>query len=127
MAALIEELQLRGIPVVAVLYYHPVNVMKLSGRKHEQLAPFDDTNFAFGKHSNFAYVFNERGVPFVNTSVLNLRHGHRAMLNTTRGIWSAAHLSPLGHEGIARLVADALLGSAGACAAAFRAARSSRS
>ena len=120
MAALIEELQLRGIPVVAVLYYHPVNVMKLSGRKHEQSAPFDDTNFAFGKHSNFAYVFNERGVPFVNTSLLNAKYGWRAMLNTTQKIRSAAHLSPLGHEGIASLLSNLLLDSASDCAKAFR-------
>jgi len=60
-------------------------------------------------------------VPFVNTSWLNARHGHRVMLNTTRNIWSAAHLSALGHAGIAELLTTLLLNN---CTAAFTLPRS---
>ena len=69
-----------------------------------------------GKHASFARAFSERGVRFVNTSHLNEEYGWRAMLNTTRGILSAAHLSPLGHSGIARLLGALLTNSSEGCA-----------
>ena len=115
MAALIEAMHARGIPCVAILYYHPVNVGRL-GRVKNDPTPWKGANNA-GHHRTFARVFEHHGVPFINTSVLNARYGHRAMLNTTRGIWSAAHLSPLGHEGIASQLTSLLLTN---CTEAFR-------
>lgn len=114
-SALIEAMHARGVPCVGVLYYHPVNVARL-GRVKNDPTPWKGIENA-GHQRTFARVFEEHGVPFVNTSVLNVRHGHKAMLNTTRSIWSAAHLSPLGHAGIAQMLADSLVQN---CSAAFR-------
>lgn len=114
-ASLVEAMHARGVPCVAVLYYHPVNVARLGRIKHDP-TPWKGAENT-GHQRTFARVFGHYAVPFVNTSVLNARYGHRAMLNTTRNIWSAAHLSPLGHEGIAQLLASLLLGN---CSAAFR-------
>lgn len=104
----------RGVPCVGVLYYHPVNVGRL-GRVKNDPTPWIGVEKA-GRQQAFARVFEAHGVRFVNTSVLNTRFGHRAMLNTTRGIWSAAHISPLGHQGVADLLIASLLAN---CSAAF--------
>ena len=114
-AALIDALHARGVPCIGVLYYHPVNVQRL-GRIKNDPTPWKGAERA-GHAAQFAHVFEARGVAFVNTSVLNARHGYRAMLNTTRGIYSAAHLSPLGHLGVATLLADLLIAN---CTVAFR-------
>lgn len=114
-SALIEALHARAVPCVGVLYYHPVNVARL-GRIKNDPTPWKGAENV-GHQRTFARIFDHHGVPFINTSKLNARHGHRAMLNTTRGIWSAAHLSPLGHQGIAELLADLLLTN---CTGAFR-------
>jgi hypothetical protein len=109
-AALVDALHARGIAVVGVLYYHPVNIHRLGKVKNDD-TPWKNAN-SVGKHHTFVKVFHDRGVPFVNTSVLNEQYGWRAMLNTTKGIMSAAHLSPIGHVGIARLLTDLLLDTA---------------
>ena len=116
LAALIEAMHARGIACVGVLYYHPVNVARLGrhGVKNDP-TPWQGVE-KVGRQKIFARIFEEHNVPFINTSVLNFRYGYRAMLNTTKNIWSAAHLSPLGHEGIAALLAETLLVN---CTAAF--------
>ena len=108
----------RGIPSLAILYYHPVNIHRLGKVKNDR-TPEAGANHV-GKHASFARAFRDHGVPFVNTSILNEAHGWRAMLNTTRGILSAAHLSPIGHHGVARLLLDLLTESPTTCATAFR-------
>ena len=123
MSALIESLHARNIPVVGILYYHPVDLLhlrKLGAKKifnadprpAKHRDPEHDPTYAFAR------IFEHHEVSFVNTSLLNERYGWRAMLNTTRKLWSAAHLSPLGHSGIAGQI-SALVSSTSGCARAF--------
>lgn len=117
-SALIETLHSRGIPVLGVLYYHPVNLARLTKIKNDQTPDYHASSI--GKHVSYAHVFDQHSVPYINTSHLNDRHGWRKMMNTTRGILSAAHLSPLGHHGIATLLTEQIYSSKESCAASFR-------
>ena len=128
LAALIDALHARGVPSIGVLYYHPIRRIQglpacgwtCPDKVDRFVASLANKPPAFGKHEQFAATFASRRVPYVNTSTLNDKHGWRLMLNTTRGILSAAHLTELGHRALAGLIADTLLAGDEACAEAFR-------
>ena len=58
-AALIASLHDRGVPALAVLYYHPVNLRRL-GRFHDDPTP-DLGASSIGRHQSFARVFENHG------------------------------------------------------------------
>lgn len=103
---LIESLHGRGIPVIGVLYYHPVNLLRL--KAYYAKRDFDPSKgyTTFGRHAEFAATFKAHGVPFVNTSEFNEQHGWQKLIWPHR--LSSAHLTPLGHASLAKQLADLL-------------------
>lgn len=95
-AALIEALHARLIPVLGILYVHPVNMHRVKTIKRD---PTPDMGAdKAGRYDDFANVFIRHAVPFVNTSGINHRMGWREVIGP---LMSAAHITPNAHRALA--------------------------
>ncbi|KAL3909439.1 MAG: hypothetical protein SGPRY_009427 [Prymnesium sp.] len=95
-AALIQALHTRSIPVLGIIYVHPINMNRIKTIRRDP-TPDKGADRA-GKYDDFARVFSRHEVPFMNTSGINHRLGWRSVIGP---IMSAAHITPEAHSALA--------------------------